>query len=56
MCQWRILELECIDLCKFSGSCNNETKMNDIENEIDGESDDNSKQSEASDANSEEEN
>ena len=56
MCQCWILELECTDLCKCSGSCNNETKTNNIESEIDDESDDNSEQSKASDANSEEEN
>ena len=37
-CQCRILGLECIDLCKCSGSCN-ETETNDIESEIDDESD-----------------
>ena len=56
MCQCRILELECTDLCKCPGSCNNETETNNIESEIDDESDDNSEQSKASDANSEEEN
>ena len=34
MCQCRILRLECSDLCKSSGSCNNETETNDIESEI----------------------
>ena len=40
---------------KWSGSCNNEIEMNDIESEIDDESHDNSKQCEASDADLEEE-
>ena len=53
--QCRILQLECTNLCKCSGSWNNETETNDIESEIDAESDDNNKQSEASDADSEEE-
>ena len=53
MCQCRILGLECTDLCKCSGSCNIEIETNDIESKIDDESDDNSKQNEASDANSE---
>ena len=56
MCQCRILRLECTDLCKCSGSCNNETEINDIESEVDDKIDDNSEDSEASDANSEEEN
>ena len=55
MCQCRILGLECTDLCKCSRSCNNEKKTNDIESEIDDENDGNNEQSEASDANSQEE-
>ena len=45
--QCQILGLECTDLCKCSGSCNNETETSDIENETDDESYD---ISEASDA------
>ena len=56
ICHCRILGLECTDLCKCSGSCNNETETNDIDSGIDDKSDDNSKHSEASDINSEEEN
>ena len=52
----QMLGLECADLCKWSGSCNNETETNDIESEINDENNDNSEQSEASDAKSEEEN
>ena len=55
-CQCRILRLECTNLCKGSGSCNNETETNNIESKTDDESDDNSKQSEASDTDSEGEN
>ena len=51
-CRCRIVGLECTDLCKCPGSCNIETETNDIESEIDDESDDNS---EASDADSVEE-
>ena len=47
--------LECADLCKCSGSCNNETEIKDIQREMDDESDDKSKQSGVSDADSEEE-
>ena len=46
-CRCQILELECTGLSKCSGSCNNENKVNDIESEIDGESDDNGEKSEA---------
>ena len=56
MCHCRILVLECTDLCKCSGSCNNETETNNIESDIDDKSDGYSKHNEASDANSEEEN
>ena len=55
-CQCQILGLECTDLCKCSGSCNNEKDENDIESKIDDKSDDNSEQNEASDADSEVEN
>ena len=48
------MRLERTDLCKCSGSCNIETETKNIESEIDDESDDNSKHSEASDADSEE--
>ena len=49
MCQCRILGLECTDLSKCFGSCNNETETNDIDSEIHDESDDNSKHSQVSD-------
>ena len=49
-CQCQILGLECTDLYKCSGSCNNETEMNNMESEINDESVDNSEQNEASDA------
>ena len=48
------LGLECTDLLKYSGSCNNETETNSIKSEIDNESDNSSEQSEASDRDSEE--
>ena len=48
--------LECTDLCKCSGSFNNETEANNMKSEIDDENNDNSEPSEASDANSEKEN
>ena len=49
-----VLGLECTDLCKCSGSFNNETEANNMKSEIYDENDDNSEPSEASDANSEE--
>ena len=54
-CQCQILGLECTDLCKCSGTYHKEAETIDFESKIDDESDDNSKQTEASDADSEEE-